>query len=178
MEFLKRHNQVIRPHVGQINPYYIGFKIFEDLQKRYPNRPEKLFEVRLIERDQSFIRRYLSQELCEELNLFEYVKLGNEYIISEVSDETGWKQVKESLASSAGMGSIPMINVIEWVQKDNTLILEHKFDGRELELSYAYETLKKVVDLWDGKVMLDTMIDNKKRIIVCDEQKKITMINL
>lgn len=30
LEFLKRHNQVIRPHVGQMNPYYVGFKIFED----------------------------------------------------------------------------------------------------------------------------------------------------
>jgi spore cortex formation protein SpoVR/YcgB (stage V sporulation) len=27
-------------------------------------------------------------------------------------------------------------------------------DGRELELNYAYETLKHVVDLWDGKVVL------------------------
>lgn len=178
LEFLKKHNQVIRPHIGQINPYYIGFKIFEDIQKRYPDNPKKLFEVRALERDQSFIRRYLTQELCDEMNLFEYVKIGSEYIISEVSDEAGWKLVKESLASSAGMGGIPMICVVEWVKKDNTLILEHKYDVRELELNYAYETLKKIVDLWDGKVMLDTMIDNKKRIIVCDEQKKITMINV
>jgi len=27
----------------------------------------------------------------------------------------------------------------------------------------------------DGKVMLGTVIDNKKKIIVCNEQKKVTL---
>jgi len=30
MEFLSRHNQVIRPFLGSINPYFVGFKMFED----------------------------------------------------------------------------------------------------------------------------------------------------
>jgi len=48
-EFLKRHNQVIRPVLGQLNPYYIGFRIFEDLKKRYEDDPKKIFEVREVE---------------------------------------------------------------------------------------------------------------------------------
>ena len=71
-EFLKRHNDVIAPAIGGLNPYYIGFKIFEDIEKRYGK--EKIFEVRAIERDASFLRRYLTRELCEELNLFQYKK--------------------------------------------------------------------------------------------------------
>ncbi|MCX7923195.1 MAG: SpoVR family protein [Clostridia bacterium] len=177
MEFLKRHNQVIRPHPGGINPYYIGFKIFEDLKNKFSNDPKKIFEVRELERDQSFIRRYLTQELCNEMNLFEYVKVGNEYIISEVSDDSGWRKVRDTLAASVGMGSIPVIKINEWVQKDNTLVLEHQYDGRELELSYAYETLKQVANLWDGKVMLETFIENKRKVIICDEQKKVVMAN-
>lgn len=175
MEFLKRHNQVIRPFTGQLNPYYVGFKIFQDLRERYKDDPGKIFEVREIERDQSFIRRYLTQELCNEMNLFEYVKMGNEYIISEVSDEEGWKEIRNTIASSVGISGIPIIRALEWVQKDNTLILEHLYDGRELELSYAYETLKHIVDLWDGPVMLDTAVDDKRKIITCDTQKRISM---
>jgi len=177
IEFLKRHNQVIRPHLGQLNPYYIGFKIFEDLKNKNNGDTKKLFEVREVERDQSFIRRYLTRELCEEMNLFEYMKLGSNYIITEVSDEDGWKRVRDTIAYSAGLSGIPVISVLELVQKDNMLILEHQYDGRELELGYAYETIKHVVDLWDGKVMLATMLDEKRKVIVCDEQKKVTLID-
>lgn len=177
MEFLKRHNQVIRPHEGQINPYYIGFKIFEDLINKFGNDSRKIFEVREIERDESFIRRYLTYELCNEMNLFNYKKNGYEYVISEVSDEEGWKKIRDTLAMSVGIGSIPVINVIEWVQKDNTLVLEHKYDSRELDLTYAYETMKHLVDLWEGKIFLATMLEGKRKVIICDEQKKISMMN-
>lgn len=177
IEFLKRHNQVIRPHIGQINPYYVGFKIFEDLVKKHPDNPKKIFEVRAIERDSSFLRKYLTQELCEEMNLFQYVKIGNDYLISEVSDEEGWKNIRNHLASTVGASGIPNIVVNEWVPKDNMLVLEHQYDGRELELNYAYETLKHVVDLWDGKVVLLTVLDGKRKMIICDENKKINLAN-
>ena len=176
-EFLKRHNQVIKPIEGRINPYYVGFKILESLVDREKEDYSKIFEIRGLERDQSFLRRYLTKELCNEMNLFEYMKDGNDYLISEVSDEEGWRKVRDTLASGVGTGGIPTINVIEWVQKDNTLILEHQYDNRELELSYAYETLKHIVDLWDGKVMLVTYFDEKRKIIICDEQKKISLVN-
>jgi stage V sporulation protein R len=177
IEFLKRHNQVIRPHMGQLNPYYIGFKIFEDIISKYPDNPGKIFEVREIERDQSFIRKYLTRELCEEMNLFEYMKLGSNYIITEVSDEEGWKKVRDTIANNAGTSGIPVIKVLEMVQKDNMLILEHQYEGRELELSYAYETIKHIVDLWEGKIMLVTKIDDKRKVIICDEQKKVTLMD-
>lgn len=177
VEFLKRHNQVIRPHEGQLNPYYIGFKIFTDLYEKNRSVPKKIFEVRELERDESFIRRYLTYELCNEMNLFEYVYSDDEYIISEVADEEGWKKIRDTIAASAGLGNIPVIKVIEMVRKDNTLILEHDYDGRELELNYAFETIKHIVDLWDGKVMLATNIDDKRRVIICDERKNISMVN-
>lgn len=175
IEFLKRHNQVIRPFAGQINPYYVGFKIFEDLKNRYGL--EKIFEVREVERDQSFLMRYLTFDLCTEMNLFEYERKGSVYFVSEVSDDDGWKQVRNTLAMSVGMGGIPCIRVIEFVKNDNTLILEHEFDGRELELNYAYETLRHCQELWGGSVILITVLDGEKKMITCDEEKKITMNN-
>ena len=175
IEFLKRHNQVIRPFKGQINPYYVGFKIFEDLMNRYGI--EKIFEVRQVERDQSFLRKYLTQELCQELNLFEYKTSGSEYHVTEVSDDDGWKEIRNTLALSVGLGGIPTIKVTEMVKKDNLIVLEHDYDGREIELSYAYETLKYIAELWGGKIILTTNLDNTKKVISCDENKKITMTN-
>lgn len=173
MEFLRRHNEVVRPHKSSINPYYIGFKIIENLNEKYGLK--KIFEVRETERDQSFIRRYLTQELCSEMNLFEYVTAGNDYMVSEVSDDEGWKIVRNTLCNTVGIGSIPSICIEEWSQKDNTLVLAHEYDGRELELSYAYETLKHLVDLWNGKVILVTQLEGKKKNISCDEQKRISL---
>jgi stage V sporulation protein R len=176
MEFIKRHNQVVRPHEGHINPYFLGFKIFEDLNLRGGANTSKLFEVRELERDESFVRRYLTYELCRELNLFEYVKTGNEYVVSEISDEEGWSRVRDTIAASAGMGAVPSIRVCEKVRKDNTVMLEHMYDGRELELNYAYETLKYFAELWEGRVMLSTVVEDKKRVIVCDEHKRISLV--
>ncbi|MEL7598209.1 MAG: SpoVR family protein, partial [Clostridiaceae bacterium] len=98
LEFIKRHNDVITPMLGRINPYFMGFKIYEDIVEKYGI--EKIFEVRALERDESFIRRYLTKELCEELNLFEYVKRNTNYEITEVSDDQGWRQIRNTLSSS------------------------------------------------------------------------------
>jgi|LSQX01.3.fsa_nt_gb stage V sporulation protein R len=176
-EFIRRHNQIIRPYEGRINPYYIGFKIFEDIQQRYRETPQRTFEVREIERDESFIRRYLTKELCAEMKLYEYEKEGNEYVVSQVADDDGWEKIRDTIATSSGLGNIPMILVKDWNQKENTLLLEHIYDGRELDFQYANETLKHLVDLWEGKVILNTSSEGKKRAIICDEQKKIVLVS-
>lgn len=176
-EFLRRHNQVIRPYEGRINPYYLGFKIFSDLKEKYKDDPCKIFEAREIERDESFIRRYLTKELCVEMKLYEYEKEGSEYVVSEVADDVGWMKIRDTIAASSGLGGIPVVMVKDWNQKENTLLLEHVYDGRELDFQYANETLKHLVDLWEGKVILNTLAEGKKRSIMCDEQQKIVLIN-
>jgi stage V sporulation protein R len=61
LEFIQRQNAVIAPIPMAINPYYLGFKVFEDIEAKYGR--EKLFEVRAMERDESFLRRYITREL-------------------------------------------------------------------------------------------------------------------
>lgn len=170
LEFIKRHSDVVSPRLGGINPYYIGFKMFEDIEKRLGR--QKIFEVREIERDYSFIRRYLTLELCQDMNLFEYVKRDSDYLIKEVSDEDGWREIRDTLSNSCGMGLVPYIHVVD-VERDRTLILEHVFDGRELNLEYAESTIKHLVDLWGHPVMLKTQVAGKDYKIHCDEKKTI-----
>ncbi|MFL0249623.1 SpoVR family protein [Clostridium neuense] len=171
LEFIKRHNDVIAPLFGSLNPYYLGFMLLKDIEKRYGR--EKIFEVRKIERDESFIRRYLTREICEELNLFQYSNKNGEYTIDDVADEKGWINIRNSICNSCGMNNIPLIRVIDMSTKDNTLTLEHVYDGRELNLNYAESTLKYIVDLWKGKVVLITKLEGKEYRITCDESKRI-----
>lgn len=174
LEFLKRHNDVIAPAIGGINPYYVGFKIFESLDKKYGK--EKIFEVREIDRDSSFLRRYLTKDLCEELNLFQYNRRSFDTVIEEVSDDEGWEYIRDTLSYTAGIGNIPYVRVIDLNKKDYTLTLDNVFDGRALELSYAKQTLKYIQELWGHDVKLITKGTDKQEIVLtCNQDKKITI---
>ncbi|MCL6590925.1 MAG: SpoVR family protein [Firmicutes bacterium] len=175
LEFLKRHHQVIRPHQGGLNPYHLGFMILTDLEKRFGMN--KLFEAREIESDHSLIRRYLTRELCVELNLFEYMGQEEQVVVTEVADEEGWEKIRDTLSNTVGMGSMPVIIVKEMSAKDGQLILEHEYDGRDLELTYAGETLKYMVELWGQPVQLITRVKGKEKKLICHENKKITVID-
>ncbi|MDO4534384.1 MAG: SpoVR family protein [Clostridium perfringens] len=168
LEFLKRHNDVVAPIPYGLNPYYVGFRIFQDIEKRYGR--DKIFEVRALERDNSFIRKYLTEELCAELNLFKYGKRGFDYVVEEVADEQGWREIRNNIADDCGVGSIPYIRVTELDPRDYSLHLEHVFDGRELESTYAKKTLKYINDLWKRKVTLTTKSkDGTDVVLTCDE---------
>jgi stage V sporulation protein R len=175
IEFLKRHHQVICPHPGGLNPYHLGFTILTALERRFGR--EKLFEVREIECDRSFIRRYLTRELCEELHLFEYFATEEEVEVTEVADENGWEKIRDTLSSLAGMGAIPVIAIKEVIPKDHMLLLEHEWDGRDLEMTYAGETLKYIVELWGRPVELTTRVKGKEKRLICHENKKITVVD-
>lgn len=172
MEFIKRHNDVITPSLGRINPYHLGFEMFRDLEKRYGI--EKIFEVRMMERDESFVRRYLTEELCYELNLFQYAKKGKEYVVEEISDDIGWTEIRNTLCTTCGMGMIPQITAAGISKKNQALNLEHIYDGRDLNTGYMEATLKHIHDLWGHPVRLKTKIGGKYSWANCDDNKKIS----
>ena len=175
LEFIKRDNDVIAPAIGGLNPYYIGFKMFEDIEKKYGK--EKIFEVRAIERDSSFLRRYLTQELCEELNLFEYNQRTFDTIIEEISDEDGWKTIRDTLSYTCGMGGIPYVRIIDLNKNDRTLTLENVYDGRTLDLSYAKATLQYIQELWGYDVKLITKGSDKQSVVMlCNSEKQINIL--
>lgn len=166
LEFIKRHNQVVSPVEGGLNPYHLGYRIFEKLEK------EKglpfLFEVRGEARDAAFLSRYLDESLCHELNLFEYRKRGRDYLVSEVADANGWKIIRDSLVAMVGINNIPNIRAVEVGARNRVLFLEHEYDGRELQLEYAHQTLKHIARLWGGTVRLRTKVRDTPQILESD----------
>jgi stage V sporulation protein R len=187
MEFIIRHTQVLRPSPGSLNPYHVGMKVWEDIEKRWENPTaeeteefgprtktgrEKLFEVREVERDASFLRRYLTEELTRELNLFEYKSRGREQVVSRVADEDNWRQIKETLIQNAGTATIPVIKVEDSDYLNNrTLLLKHDHDGRDLQLEYAERTLKYVQQLWGHDVVMETIVDSRPTLLTFAEGK-------
>jgi len=189
IEFLVRHNQVLSPVAGGINPYHLGMKIWEDIERRWdhptpeaekeygPRKKsgrEKVFEVREVERDSSFLRRYLTEELIRELNLFEYQSRGGERVVSRVADEENWREIKETLIRNVGTGTVPQIRIEDADYNNNrALFLRHHHDGRDLQLEYAEKTLQYLHQLWRREVILETVINNKKSLLCFSDDKMV-----
>ncbi len=186
LEFLVRHNQVVRPHEGGLNPYHLGLKVWEDILRRVDDsipeesrelhRPKgegrkQLFETRAADRDTSFLRRFLTEELMREMDLFQYQPKGNDLVISEVADEDGWKKIKDALIKNVGMGAIPVIKVDDSGYGDSrTLYLKHDHDGRDLHLEYAEKTLGYIYRLWGREVAMETTVSGKRSLLVFNDQ--------
>ncbi|MCB0334783.1 MAG: SpoVR family protein [Bdellovibrionales bacterium] len=195
LEFLVRHNQVLRPTPGGLNPYHLGFVIWHDIERRWnmgetgrelvddsptediealhendtPGR-KKIFEVRESDRDSSFLRRFLTVDIMRDLELFQHEKRGKDRIVTKVSDEENWHQVKETLIRNVGTGSIPTIKIEDADFGHNrTLYLKHYHEGRDLQLEYAEHTLKHIQALWTREVVLETELNGKASLLILQD---------
>jgi stage V sporulation protein R len=156
--FLKSHNQVIRPHLGTINPYHLGFNMFKKIEERHGL--ERCFFAREVCHDASFIREYLTEEDIRDMNLFTFSKKKEDYTIDEISDIEGWESIKNDLISSAGTGIIPKIYVDD-IEDGNILVLRHNHDGRDLDLNYADEVVRHISLLWNDTAKLITVVEGE-----------------
>lgn len=186
LEFLVRHNQVVRPFPRGLNPYYLGLKLWDDIKRRHddptPEEIEKygkptktglqaIFEAREVDRDVSFLRRFLTEELMREMDMFEYESRGDEMVISKVSDKDSWRDVKETLIKNVGMGSVPSIKIEDADYSHNrVLYLKHYHDGRDLQLEYAERTLSYLHRLWRHEVILETAVNGKKVLLAYSDK--------
>ena len=71
---------------------------------------------------------------------------------------------------------MPYIRVIDLNTKDYTLTLDHVYDGRELDIVYAKQTLKYIQALWGRKVRLITKTKECKEFAInCNENGELTL---
>jgi stage V sporulation protein R len=191
LEFMVRHHQVLRPTPGGLNPYHLGFILWHDIEKRWnegrtgreftddtpkydvskmnendtPGR-KMIFAIRESDRDTSFLRRFLTKEICMELSLFQHERRGTDRIITKNSDEDSWKEIRDTLITNVGAGSIPVIKVQDAdFGGQRGLYLKHSHDGRDLQLEYAERTLVHIRALWGREVALETVLGGKKAVL-------------
>jgi stage V sporulation protein R len=166
IEFGRLHCGVCTPGRSSINPYYVGLKMFEDIEKRFGR--EKIFEVREMENDVSFIRNWLTEELCEELDLFVYQLEEDRWTITDKQ----WEKVRNTLCESMTNFGQPYITVEDGDYGGRReLLLRHHHDGRHLDQAYADRTLRYVVQLWGRPAHIHTEQDGKSLLLSCDGEK-------
>jgi stage V sporulation protein R len=173
-EFAQLHSSVLSPQRMRINPYYLGYKLLEDIEHRWDNPSEedqakrgmkpgqgraKLFQLREEENDVSFLRNYLTKELVEELDLYIYKKVGDEWVIVEKD----WEKVRDIIVANMTNFGYPYLTVDNGDFNHNSeLLIRHHFEGQEMDLPYAEKTLEYMHLIWGRPVHLETVFEGKR----------------
>jgi spore cortex formation protein SpoVR/YcgB (stage V sporulation) len=186
LEFTKLHTSVVfqppydSPYYSGLNPYYLGFELFNDIKRictNPTNEDKELFSNIVNEnwldvcldvvanyRDESAIRQFLSPTLVRKLKLFKLHdnKKDDTYQINAIQNREGFKEIRSTLADSYEVDErIPKIEIIDAnIQTDRTLILMYNKDkGRSISENWK-ATLQHVRYLWGHKVKLITKAGN------------------
>ena len=160
LPFVKLHNQVIRPHLGQINPYHLGYKLFQKIieEKGF----EEAMTIREVHNDITFLRFYMDEEFMRDNNYFSYSfdKSKQSSVVDDISDGEGWENVRDEMIKNVGLNRLPVVFVDE-LEKDGTLSLVHEHDGRDIELNYARKVFEFIETLWGDNVKLITIVEDE-----------------
>ena len=182
IEWLKSHTNVVyQPRVGDrgysgINPYALGFAMYNDIQRICQNPTEEdrqwfpelagspwlpaLDHAMRNFKDESFIGQYLSPKLMRDLRLFAIHddEKKSEIEVAAIHDESGYRRVRELLSQQYDLGSREP-NIQVWnvnLRGDRSLTLRH-FQHKDRPLAdSASEVLKHVARLWGFAVHLES----------------------
>lgn len=194
-EFRRLHSSVLSPSGSrmQINPYYVGFQILKDIERRWNGivepgdeeeldwmgraiqRPQgegraKLFAVCEEDNDVTFLRKYLTEPLVKKLDLYTYKLQEVEGEMMWVVQDTDWRRVRDSIVDSMTNFGQPILTVDDGdYKRHGELYLKHAFDGKELDPDYTERVMKNMQKLWGRPVHLETMLDDKKVILTMNE---------
>jgi stage V sporulation protein R len=181
VEFARMNAGVLAPSRHELNPYHVGLKILEDVERRWdaptaeergrlgrePGRGRaKLFEVRELESDVAFLRNYLTPELVRELDLYVY-KVEPDGQLTVV--EKDWERIRDMIVGSMTNFGVPYIQVEDGDhRKARELYLRHLYEGREIDIAYAERVLRYLHTIWGRPVHLQTVLDDQPCVLSFD----------
>lgn len=192
IDYCDQHSGVVAAAPGQLNPYKLGIELLRHIERRWnkgqfgleylncddpKTRSEwnteaglgrdKIFEVRKIHNDITFIDAFLDEDFCHEQKLFiyDYDRRNNKYVISG----RDFREVKGQLLKQLTNFGQPIIKVIDANYKNrNELLLKHQFDGVDLQHNFTLECLKNLYKIWQRPVHIETIIEDVPRRVSFD----------
>ncbi|MCA2015935.1 SpoVR family protein [Vibrio tritonius] len=192
LEFLHSHTSVVAqppynsPYYSGINPYALGFAMFQDIKRICENPTQEDYEwfpnlagtpwleaVHFAMRnfkDESFISQYLSPKVIRDFKLFaiDDDDRKNFIEVSAIHDDTGYRAIREKLAAQYNLSNLePNIQIYNVdVRGDRSLTLQYvPHDRIPLDPSYD-EVLKHLHRLWGFEVKLEEVKDTGRREIL------------
>jgi stage V sporulation protein R len=192
IDYADHHSGTVAMGPTRINPYKIGLELLRDIEDRWNKGKfgkeyneckdmelkrrwdkklglgrEKLFEVRRLYSDVTFIDEFMTPEFCQEHRLFIYA-----YNISsdqmEIASREFEKIKKQFLFQLTNFGN-PTINVVDGNYKNRgELLLKHSHEGVDLRHDYAKATLENLNKVWRRPVGIETVVEGVPTRIIFD----------
>ena len=192
IDFADHHSGTVATSPGRLNPYKIGIELFRDIEDRWNKGRfgreyeecddmvlkkkwdknlglgrEKIFEVRRIYNDVTFIDEFLTPEFCAEHKLFAYQYSNPNERLEIISRE--FAAIKEKLLFSITNFGQPFIEVANANHANRgELLLFHRHMGIDLKTDYAKEVLSNIYKIWKRPVLIETKSSGKIKILSFD----------
>ena len=196
IDYADHHSGTVAPHPGRLNPYKMGMELFRSIEERW-NRGkfgpeyencqslteklqwdrklglgrEKIFEVRRLYNDVTFLDDFLDEEFCREQKLFSYA-FNPATGTYEIVDRDCGKVKAKLLQSLTNMGN-PQVAVADAnAFNRGELTLKHFHDGVDLRLDWAWATLKNIFRIWKRPVHIETIMEGIPKVFTFDGQEQ------
>jgi stage V sporulation protein R len=192
VDYSENNAAVMSTSGGRLNPYKLGVELFRSIEERWNKGQfgreweecddldvkknwdlrlglgrEKIFEVRALYNDVTFIDEFLTTEFAIEHKLFTFA-WSNRNERYEI-DSREFRAIKEKLLFQLTNFGNPFIYVQDAnFENRGELLLSHDHRGVDLRSDYARDTLAALVRLWRRPVCLATQLDNKKVLLRFD----------
>jgi stage V sporulation protein R len=192
IDFADHHSGVVATHPGRLNPYKLGIELFRDIEDRWNKGRfgkqydecddlaakrqwntnaglgrQKIFEVRKIHNDLTFIDEFLTLDFCRQHKLFSF-GFNQDSGYYEIESRE-FEKVKQRLLFNLTNVGRPIIYVKDGNYKNRgELYLEHRFSGVELQTNYAQDTLANLYKLWKRPVHIETALEDAKVVLLFD----------
>jgi stage V sporulation protein R len=197
VDYADHHSGTVAMNPGSVNPYKIGLELFRDIKDRWDKGRfgkdyydcddmatrknwdkklglgmEKIFEVRKLYNDITFLDEFLTEEFCDEHQFFAYNFNPRTRQYEITSRDFG--KVKQQLLFSLTNFGQPIILVTNAnFENRGELLLTHKHEGIDLKMNFARDTLKNIAKIWKRPVLIETVIENHKYLIKWDGKEFI-----
>jgi stage V sporulation protein R len=194
IDYADRHSGTTAQQPGNLNPYKLGLELFRYIEWRWNKGQfgkewdecedwqakqnwdlalgkgrEKIFEVRKIYNDVTFIDEFLTPDFVDYYKMYTFGYNPNKEHYEIFSRQ--FKTVKSQLLSQLTNVGDPFIYVLDGnFENRGELLLGHRHEGTDLQQKYMKETLVHLQALWSRPVSLATKMGNEGRLISFDGQ--------
>ena len=193
IHYADQHSGVVYMPPGGFNPYKIGVELWKEIERRWDKGQHgaawerlegigareafddgsmqgraKMFEIRRIYNDVSFIDEFLTEEFVERMKMYQYRRDPQTGEAKIASRDFG--RVKQTLLHQLSNMGQPFIHVVDANYKNRgELFLAHQWTGLEVDAAKGAEVMRALRTIWGRPVHLQARVNDEPMIATLED---------